>query len=260
MPAKNSININNALKTKRKKKDRAAVKRNIVKTVTKLLKLRRVSTALIVLTAMLSSVIIFVTIYSTQVGNFVISTSNAEHAIFVSESKDFPDDPLKNVLSAKGAKDLYNTTLSRINVDGVKQVDGTANTRFFFGYSFYLKNFADVMIDYAAVLTIEQTHANFERAVWIMVIETRDGVDTEKVYALRQTVGENVGKPENCLGFETTPFLSSNTVFNYEVNNFRKDEIVRYTVIMWLEGNDADCIDDIRTGSMRLELTFFSFR
>ena len=38
--------------------------------------------------------------------------------------------------------------------------------------------------------------------------------------------------------------------------NFEVDQIDKYTIVIWVEGNDPECIDDIRNGHVRMRMLF----
>ena len=59
--------------------------------------------------------------------------------------------------------------------------------------------------------------------------------------------------PENRV---MTNFVSANTVMIGEVSTFLPRDITKITVVIWLEGNDPDCTDDIMGGEFKLDMTF----
>lgn len=220
---------------------------------------KRFSTAIIISTGLLAAIIVFITFYASQVGNFIIRTSSTEYELYLSSTKEF-EEPVSILNLGPGIKDFNNTTLDRIDIDYIRNTDGNSSTLTYLAYTFYARNYSSVMIDYNIKLTIEGVYKNVDNAIWIMVIEEREEIAQTSIYAKWQTKGPNIGKPENCLGFETTPFMSNMTIFDYNVKNINKEEIIKYTIVVWLEGEDADCIDNIREGSIQLLLKFNAFR
>ena len=59
--------------------------------------------------------------------------------------------------------------------------------------------------------------------------------------------------PENRV---MTNFASGNTVTNGLVENFKPGDITKITVVIWLEGNDPDCTDDILGGEFKIDMVF----
>ena len=37
---------------------------------------------------------------------------------------------------------------------------------------------------------------------------------------------------------------------------FKVGDIDKYTIVIWIEGNDPECIDDIRNGHIRMRMLF----
>lgn len=239
----------------------------LINTATTLFKIKRVSTTIIAITAVISAVVGFVTFYASQVGNFVISTTNKEYYLFLSETVGF-EDPL-TVLTAKGVDNFDNTTYNWLDFDFISAVDGSSNSPRHLGYSFYVCNMSTSMVHYNAKLTIERMYKNVDKALWVKVIETRYDTEgkpivSDTVYAAPVT-GSVDRQQETALadpirgGIIPVNFTSNSTVFDYDVRNVRSMEIVRYTIVLWLEGEDPDCSDEIKLGSMRLSLNFSAF-
>ena len=44
-------------------------------------------------------------------------------------------------------------------------------------------------------------------------------------------------------------------VMQYTRKNFKVDESDRYTVVVWLEGEDPECVNDIMGGEVKLKMT-----
>ena len=49
---------------------------------------------------------------------------------------------------------------------------------------------------------------------------------------------------------------SSNAVMKTVRSDFQANEKDKYTVVIWLEGNDPDCLDNIIGGTMKLGMNF----
>ncbi|NLW14829.1 MAG: hypothetical protein GX038_01005, partial [Erysipelothrix sp.] len=56
----------------------------------------------------------------------------------------------------------------------------------------------------------------------------------------------------------TTPFTSENLVMREHVPNFVPGERHKYTIVLWLEGSDPDCTDNILGGEFKVHLDFKS--
>ena len=74
----------------------------------------------------------------------------------------------------------------------------------------------------------------------------RDGVDT--TYAKEMPNGE----PE----YGTVPFAEERKVFSVVEEDVEPEEIIEYTFVVWIEGDDQECVDDIQGGNVKMSLTF----
>ena len=65
--------------------------------------------------------------------------------------------------------------------------------------------------------------------------------------------------PEKLAGADTpdtVPFLDNDTVFSEQRADFAPGDTDKYTVVIWFEGEDSECINDIMGGHMRLSMLF----
>ena len=53
------------------------------------------------------------------------------------------------------------------------------------------------------------------------------------------------------------PFIDSKTVFNTEIDGLEPGQTDKYTIVMWIEGEDPECLDVIRDGYVKL-MWFFN--
>lgn len=72
--------------------------------------------------------------------------------------------------------------------------------------------------------------------------------DDRKVYA---KLGKD-GKPEK----DTIPFYSNDIVALEQRKDIEPSQIDKYTIIVWLEGDDPDCTDAILGGQLKLKMEF----
>ena len=51
-----------------------------------------------------------------------------------------------------------------------------------------------------------------------------------------------------------TNFESANVVLERQADNFRSGDVAKFTVVIWIEGNDPDCTDDRLGGEFKLDM------
>ncbi len=180
-------------------------------------------------------------------GSFTVLLNPKEgnKSIAVSETRGFAN-PTSN-LKTNGINDAWNITLSDIPVSDIDTESGGAkNGDNYFAFTFFFKNTGTETLDYTERLTLTENRKDAVKALRIMIC--RDGESV--IYASPAVNGdkEAFACDESFTGEED---LISKTVSGLEAG-----EVVRYTVIVWFEGNDPECIDDIRGGAVELSLAF----
>lgn len=121
--------------------------------------------------------------------------------------------------------------------------DGSHNGQNYIAYTFYAENQGKEVINYWRTIEIDDVVKNADEAVRVKVI--KDGVET--TYAkLNKTTGE----PEE----GTTPFIEDGVVMLEQEKNFKPGDVHKYTVVIWLEGNDPECVDNIIGGEVKMHM------
>ena len=123
--------------------------------------------------------------------------------------------------------------------------DGSNNGQNYIAYTFYAENQGKEVINYWRTIEIDDVVKNADEAVRVKVI--KDGVET--TYA---KVNKTTGEPEK----GTVAFLEDNIVMREGEENFKPGDVHKYTVVIWLEGNDPECVDDIIGGEVKMHMNF----
>lgn len=130
--------------------------------------------------------------------------------------------------------------------ENIDMINGSHNGQNYIAYTFYLINSGDDTLSYEGEIVMENITKNVDEAIRVAVFE--NGVKT--VYGKTKSNGN--GKESDC-DYE---FLSSNIVMREQVKGFEPKARNKYTIVIWLEGNDPDCVDDIIGGTMKLGMNF----
>lgn len=150
--------------------------------------------------------------------------------------------------------------------------DGILLYSTYFAYTFFLKNQGDSPVDFTATLSLNQNQNIIEGAIpieeYIRVRLYENIVGEEVTHQYRtfakttnytiydednnRVNGECIGnglsvapytcsasKPENSARAEV--FESSSSIVNYTYSRLAPEVVVRYTIVIWLEGDDPDC-------------------
>ena len=167
-----------------------------------------------------------------------------------------------SMLNSKAAKNV--TNISRTSLpENLNDVNGEHNGDNYVAYTFYLKNTGTASYSYDYTLNISRATLNIDSAVRVRLYFTPDyyKAETDQVnyggayteYAKPKTNGN--GLPETEIdGTVMTNFVSSEVITNGRVDNFNPGDMAKITVVIWIEGDDPDCTDDLLGGQFKVDM------
>lgn len=165
------------------------------------------------------------------------------------------------------------------------QVDGSHNGDDHFAYTFYIRNDGLSTLAYEYQVLINSVSMDLSKAAWVMLFE--DGKMT--FYAKATEDGQPEALPpmdDNTRGYRRItyrdvakypdtqyqlvnseavtpyyrlvpiPFESEGVVMTGTQINVAPGEMHKYTVVIWLEGDDPDCTNELIGGHFGLEMNF----
>lgn len=182
-------------------------------------------------------------VFVNKAGNFTVWIQDGDmNLITLSDTPDF--EKCSTMLEADIIPQMDNITKSWMP-DNLTEIDGCHNGENYIAYTFYLKNAGINEIDYSSQIDIHAVTLGADHAVRVMVIKNGE----ETVYAKAQ---KDSTEPEP----DTEPFLSNTVVMSDVTESFAPGEFDKYTVVIWLEGEDPECIDNIRGGVVKMSMHF----
>ena len=125
-------------------------------------------------------------------------------------------------------------------------IDGSHNGKNYVAYTFYIRNAGKTDLGYSAKLKVVSASKGVEKAARVRVY--RNGEPT--TYAA--TAAD--GNPEP----NTEPFASKDVVTTISHKTFRVGDVDKYTVVIWLDGDDPECVDKIIGGAVEFGFDFDS--
>lgn len=128
------------------------------------------------------------------------------------------------------------------NIDN--EGEGSHNGRNYIAYTFYAENMGQDPINYWATIKIDDVIKNVDEAIRVMVIKNGERV----IYAKNSRA---TGLPEP----ETQPFKDLDTVMLEKEEYFEVGDINKYTVVIWVEGDDPECKNDLIGGEIKMHMT-----
>ncbi|MGN0576325.1 MAG: hypothetical protein ACI4J2_09875 [Ruminococcus sp.] len=204
---------------------------------------------LAVLTIILVAVISIgyaISYFYDKFGCFTVKVSKYDminQGLTLSETPDY--DKSIAVLNADIVYDMTNISGEDLppNID---KINGSHNGDNYIAYTFYLINAGEDTITYQGSLNIESAEGGVDEAIRVAVYQNGD----KTVYGKTKSSGAGI---ERDCDFE---FASSTKVMTNKHEDFKPGEKDKYTIVIWLEGNDPDCTNEIIGGTMKLGMNF----
>lgn len=250
------------------------------------IKLMRMSRVVIVVALSLLVVLAGFTIYGNKVGNFVVSLDPGGAGLALSTADNPQDEGAWTArLSLRGLQEQTDTTYADMPIDTILEGMGTKNSpkREYIAFSFWLINTSSSAVDYSVKFSVSESAGVAADAMRVMVVEgdpisaeqpgliyaTEEQDDPEAVDGLHgeemaqdpdhRQIHTRAEKEEYIAAhtvYETTPFASRTEIVDAVRTDFERGGAIKYTVVIWLEGWDYDCMDDIRGAKLKFELDF----
>lgn len=217
-------------------------RRALIRAAKRVLRARKLSLLLAAM-AILLAIIFTVAVVQERMGNFTININRMEvyrQGIMLADNAKFKNP--KSRLKAAAVQNATNISIDDLPAD-LPDIDGPHNGKDYMAYTFYVRNGGRQTIDYYSNIIIEMEAKGVSDAVRVAVY---DETGKRTVYA---KMAKN-GRPEP----GTTPFVSQKIVMEHYVRNFKVNDVDKYTVATWLEGDDPECVDAIIGGMIRLSM------
>ena len=177
-----------------------------------------------------------------KMGNFTINLNRLElyrKGISIADNGDF--DGATARLTASTVEDATNISIDDLPED-IDNLDGSHNGKNYMAYTYYVRNAGKEDLGYKASITLDSCAKGAEKAVRVAVWRNGERV----VYAAPATNG---GEENGCKNFK-----SDDVVCTYTEKKFLVGNVDRYTIVIWMEGDDPECVDSIIGGSVEFSM------
>lgn len=238
------------------------------------------------------SVFFVIAAFYTKSGEFVINLDSemADRGFYLSDTPDYS----KHLVSLNGSAVINANNISIYEIiDNVNEVDGEHNGRNFVAYTFYLTNDSGETSDYVYTLNIRGSSKGADKAMWLMLFRNNEQIvyamngkngepetqlsaydfpfqefsklkDEQYTKVLLEDVKELIdedelpvfGNTSTVNKLTTKPFISEEIVCKDTVYGIEHGAQDKYTVVIWYEGEDPECTDDIIGGWVELYMDF----
>lgn len=205
--------------------------------------LKRIIPVAIACIVLILILVYVVTVLYSRYGSFTVTVNkfnNMDIVLTLSETADFRD-PISR-LNAKASEEI--TNIDGTSLPGfLDELDGEHSGANYMAYTFYCKNAGKEACSYTYELVIANTSLDIEKAIRVRLYV--DGVATDYAFPATDGSGAEPG---------TVKFDSTSTVTHGQIDDFAPGAVTKYTVVVWLEGNDPDCLDNIIGGEFKLDM------
>lgn len=177
-----------------------------------------------------------------KMGNFTINLNRLElyrKGISIADNGDF--DGVTARLTASTVEDATNISIDDLPED-IDDLDGSHNGKNYMAYTYYVRNAGKEDLGYKASITLDSCAKGAEKAVRVAVWRNGERV----VYAAPAADG---GEENGCKNFK-----SDDVVCTYTEKKFLVGNVDRYTIVIWMEGDDPECVDSIIGGSVEFSM------
>ena len=218
-------------------------------------------------------------------GMFTINMSDGmfREGFSLSETKDFDNPTMR--LFCEAVEEVPCFSITDIHSD-VNDHDGQHNEAQYFAYTYYIRNEGESTVGYNWSMRFTTESRNLSDAVWIIIFEDdrmkfyakarEDGIpealpafDDSSYGFLKRPFYDYSAEPEEQFQVVTTSgdreyyrlvpyaFESEEVITTGYVSDVEPMEVHKYTVVIWLEGDDPDCTDDLIGGHAGMDMHFY---
>ena len=149
----------------------------------------------------------------------------------------------KRVLEATKLEFMDNISVKWLPENIDNEAEGSHNGQNYLAYTFYLENKGSETINYWYEIPIDDVIKNVDEAIRVMIYRNGE----KKIYAKpNATTGE--------VESGTEKFYSSTDVLVEGRKDFKPGDIDKFTIVIFLEGDDPECKDNLIGGEMKMHM------
>ena len=166
-----------------------------------------------------------------------------ENNVIIYDDSDYKT--YRQLLNVESLEHFDNISYKWLPTD-LNDYEGSHNGENYMAYSFYIENMGTNIVDYWNEIIIDDVIKDVDEAIRLRVYFNGESITYAKLSAL--------GTPEK----ETVAFESENIVMSSHISEFKPGDIHKYTIMMWLEGSDLECTNNIIGGEFKAHMEFKS--
>ena len=204
---------------------------------------KKVSVALLSTLTLLTVLFYIVAALYKNTGSFTVSVDKYEmtkYGLSLCENRDMVNKT--SYLNADISETMTNIAKEWLP-ENLDAIDGNHSGDNHIAYTFYLQNtgYVEVPIEYS--INISNITNDIDEAIRVRLYVNGEYTDFAK------TKSDGTGAEP-----DTAEFYNLTTVTQKRIENFEPDDTIRFTIVIWVEGNDPDCVDWIRGGKLKADM------
>ena len=224
-------------------KDKQKIKLNSEKIRERDKKIKIIKIGLLIMLLFLI-IIYFILRVAYETGNFTITLDPnfaQKNGIIMYKRKEAKED--RRILKAERADFIDNISVKWLPKDLNKTGEGSHNGQNYLAYSFYIENKGSDVVNYWYEILVDDVIKNVDKAVRVMVYRN----DEKTIYA---RPNERTGEAEE----GTKKFYSPTEVMVEGRKDCKPGDIDKFTIVIFIEGDDPDCLDPLIGGEMKMHM------
>ena len=203
----------------------------------------KLMSALLIMLVILALLLFVVSALYSQSGSFTVSVNKVDmtkYGLSLSESREMTH--LTSQLNAKISESITNIA-GEIIPDNIDEIDGVHNGVNYIAYTFYLQNRGDVAVPCEYAVNMSNVTNGLDEAIRMRLYV--NGVPATYAKTKRDGTGPEPG---------TREFYSSTVMAKERIELLAPGEVTKFTVVLWIEGHDPDCLDQLIGGQLKAEM------
>ena len=224
-------------------KDKEKIKLNSEKIRERDRKIKVIKTGLLIMLLFLI-IIYFLLKIVYETGYFTVSLDPnfaKKSGLIMYENKEIKEE--RKILKATRVEFMDNISVKWLPNNLNEESDGSHNGDNYLAYTFYLENKGSDPIDYWYSIMVDEVIRNVDRAIRVMVYKIEEIKINGK--ANRTSVEPEEG---------TEKFVSDKEINLENRKGMKPGDIDKFTIVVYLEGDDPDCTDDLIGGEMKMHM------
>ena len=133
------------------------------------------------------------------------------------------------------------------NID--TEAEGSHNGQDYIAYTFFIENKGKATVNYWYEMVIDDVIKRVDEAIRIMIF-----VDGEKTVYAKINGETKEAEPDTTPFYHNTVTTDENIAVLEKRTKFTPGDVDRITVVVWLEGDDPDCVNAIIGGEIKMHM------